>query len=278
MKNRMLYGLIMGILGIGIFFLLFYFTLSLLRPLMWQATVSTTTSTSPVTTPRSSSPPTSAASSLPSVPAQPSTPVMPVGVIRGDHAAPAFSAQVEDMIRCYNHQWGSAYIRPLETWRRYTGTATPCAHTVATRYSYLADEAMHSWPAIDVYCAEGDTGILEISLSLSEHDWSENYDIIFQKQSICMLSVFYPQLSDGEIAALYVKLRQEAMANAYIAHSAVPIPLQVHVLDGVGCWGYTYSGIIRINIIPVDQAFLSMLSAKGVTISDLQEVKHADKI
>ena len=93
-----------------------------------------------------------------------------------------------------------------------------------------------------------------------------------------MLSVFYPQLSDGEIAALYVKLRQEAMANVYIAHSAVPVPLQVHVLDGVGCWGYTYSGIIRINIIPVDQAFLSMLSAKGVTISDLQEVKHADKI
>ena len=137
---------------------------------------------------------------------------------------------------------------------------------------------MHSWPAIDVYCAESDTGILEISLSLSEHDWSENYDIIFQKQSICMLSVFYPQLSDGEIAALYVKLRQEAMANEYIAHSAVPVPLQVHVLDGVGCWGYTYSGMIRINIIPVDQAFLAALSAKGVTISELQEVKHADKI
>jgi len=277
MKNRMLYGLIMGILGIGIFFLVFYFTLSLLRPLMWQATVSTTTSTSPVTTPGNSTPPASAASSLPSVPAQPSTPVMPVGVIRDDLGAPVFRAQVDDMIRCYNHQWGSAYIRPLETWRRYTGTATPCVHTAAIRYSYLSDEAMHSWPAIDVYCAEGDTGILEISLSLSEHDWSENYDIIFQKQSICMLSVFYPQLSDGEIAALYVKLRQEAMANAYIAHSAVPVPLQVHVLDGVGCWGYTYSGMIRINIIPVDQAFLSMLSAKGVTISDLQEVKHADK-
>lgn len=277
MKNRMLYGLIMGILGIGIFFLLFYFTLSLLRPLMWQATVSTTVSTSPVPTPGSSTPPTSAAPSLPSVPAQPSTPVMPVGVIRGDHGAPVFSAQVEDMIRCYNHKWGSAYIRPLETWRSYTGAATPCAHTAATRYSYLSDEAMHSWPAIDVYCAEGDTGILEVSLSLSEHDWSENYDIIFQKQSICMLSVFYPQLSDGEIAALYVKLRQEAMANEYIAHSAVPVPLQVHVLDGVGCWGYTYSGMIRINIIPVDHAFLSMLSANNVKISDLREVTHADK-
>ena len=277
MQNRILHTLIMGILGICIFMLLFSAVHSFLRPLMLQGGPSATTSPRPTFTEGSTVPSVSTYPSMPSAPTSPTAPTLPVGVVRGDHGGPVFKAHVDDMIRCYNHQWGSTYIRPLSTWRSFAANRTPCAHTAATRYSFLLEEAMHSWPAIDVYCAGDDNGILEISLSLSEHDWSENYDMIFQKQTICMLSVFYPQLSDWEVAALYVKLRQEAMENEYVAHSAVPVPLEVHVLDGVGCWGYNYSGMIRINIIPVDQSFLSLLSSNHVKISDLREVTHADK-
>ena len=54
-----------------------------------------------------------------------------------------------------------------------------------------------------------------------------------------------------------------------IAHSSVPVPRQVSVLGEVGCWGYTYSGMIRINIIPVDAAFAAELSGRGIPIKQI---------
>lgn len=267
MKSRILWATIGILIAIALGVALFYGTFSLLQSMFGDLPVATVTTSTPTPIFSSSTLPSSSAT----VPASslPSAPTMPTGVVRGSHGEPVFHAQAEELIRCYNHRWGNVYMRPLDTWRIYPNTQTPCASTTATRYSFLVEETLHSWPAIDVYCSEENTGILEISASLSEHDWSENYESIFKKQTICLLSVMLTSLSDEEISALYDILRQEAKENEYIAHSAVPVAKKVHVLDSVGCWGYTYSGMIHINIIPVDQAFLASLAAKGVTITNV---------
>lgn len=213
-------------------------------------------------------------SNTPSLP----TPVkLPTGVFRNEQSAPVFWANATELITCYNRQWGSDYLRDLDTWRTYPDAASPCMLTAATRYSFLADEAIHYWPAIDVYCFPSDSHLIEISLSLSEHDWNQQIEDIFLEQTVCMLQIFYDDLSQDAVTALYHRLRQDTLENEYITHSATPKPMTVYLQNGIGCWGYTYSGMIRINIIPVDDACQTALTAGGADIVHVNEVIYADK-
>lgn len=270
---RLLCGVLVLVLLLALIPALFQQTQHFLLSHLPQATSSATTPmpTASSVTPSSTVPATGSAPSLP-------TPVrLPTGVFRNDLGAPVFWATAAELIVCYNRQWGSAYLRNLDTWRAYPDAATPCMLTAATRYSFLFDEAIHYWPAVDIYCAPSDTRLLEISLSLSEHDWSREIDDIFREQSICMLQIFYDDLPTDAVEALYQQLRQDTAKNEYIAHSAKPKPMTVYLQNGIGCWGYTYSGMIRINIIPVDEACQAALIAKGATFVTVNEVIYADK-
>ena len=200
---------------------------------------------------------------------------IPAGVVRLTPNAVAFRATAEALIACYNHRWGSTYLREPESWRCFTGKKAPCSNADAVMYSFLADEAIHAIPAIEVYLPENGNNILEVSLSLSEHDWTQTYEDLFRQQSLCMLAVFFPDTTD--IGMLYALLRQEAGENAYISHSDVPVPRKVFVCGDVGCWAYTCSGMIHINIIPTDGILLAESEAKGTTIIQINEVAYADK-
>lgn len=265
MKYRFLVVILGCLLAIALCLALFWGSLHFLRPLLPELPHAATTTTGPQY-PAGDSIPSSSQTADPSLPINPA---MSTGATRLSNGTAVFLATAEDMIAGYNRHWGSDYLRPLDTWRNFSDATSPCTGTKSVRRSFLLDESVLYWPAIDVFFAQNDTHILEVSLSLSEHDWNQEIDDVFVAQSRCMLSIFYPGLTEEQITELFGNLRKDAGENAYTSHSDVPKPLRVYVLDGTGCWGYTYSGMICINIIPMDDAFRADLSAKSIQIIDI---------
>ena len=264
MKKIVLYGILAAVMTIGLCLLLFWGTTQLLRHLPDinnTITTSPTTTTKPSTTTTNPTAPSPASSTAPN-PSSPVT-VLDTSVTKDGQNLPIFRATIQDLMACYHFHYGKA-MYPLEQWRQFPEVSTPCYGVSCSRYEYLADPEIHYYPAISVYTAE-DMRICEISLSLSEHDWSQTIEDIYKAQSIQVLSLFLPELTQQQLQELYEALLQDAKNNAYISHSATPVPKVIRTAGSVGCWGYTYSGVIRINIIPADKA----LFPHNVTILEI---------
>lgn len=178
-----------------------------------------------------------------------------------------FLLTLEDFIEQYNRlyktDYGKPWLTPAGEWYPFARAAAPCTGTAATRYEFDSDKNTHNDPDFWVYVPEGDDNICEISLGMPEHDWTQWRYQTFREQCYYTLSAVYPELNVEDIWSLFDLLYADAMENELISQSAKPEPKILRYINCVGCYGFIQSGVIRINIIPVDSQFLEVYAQKG---------------
>lgn len=177
-----------------------------------------------------------------------------------DHTV--FVATPNNLIVSFNTHYTNDMF-PLGNWREYPDVTSPCVGIAGTRFEYQADPTIHSYPAVSVFTTGKTQQICEISLSLSQHDWSTSLETIYREQAVQILALFLPKLSQTQLNQLYNSLMEDAHKNQYIDRDSVPVPKMIRVGGTVGCWSYVHGGMIRINIIPIDAQYIADYTAGG---------------
>ncbi len=179
----------------------------------------------------------------------------------------AFLLTLEEFIERYNRHYeaehGRTWLTPAGQWYAFTGENAPFSGARVTRFEFDPDKNVHNDPDVWAYVLQEGGNLCEISLGMPEHDWTQwRYDT-FREQCYYTLSLFYPELTADEIWSLIDSLYADAAANEYISLSAKPEPDIIRFRDGMGCYGFIYSGVIRINMIPVDSQTLETFTNEG---------------
>lgn len=179
----------------------------------------------------------------------------------------AFQLTLEKFIERYNRLYeaehGRTWLTPAGQWYAFTGEEAPFSGAQTTRFEFDPDKNVHNDPDVWAYVLQEGGNLCEVSLGMPEHDWTQwRYDT-FREQCYYTLSVFYPELTAQEIWSLFDSLYTDAAANEYVSLSAKPEPDIIRFRDGVGCYGFIYSGVIRINMIPVDSQLLEVFTSEG---------------
>lgn len=178
-----------------------------------------------------------------------------------------FRLTLEEFIERYNRIYEAehehTWLTPAGQWYAFTGEEAPFSGVQTTRFEFDPDKNVHNDPDVWAYVLQQGGNLCEISLGMPEHDWTQwRYDT-FREQCYYTLCVFYPELTGEEIWSLFDSLYTDAAANEYVSLSAKPEPDIIRFRDGVGCYGFIYSGVIRINMIPVDSQLLEIFTNEG---------------
>jgi len=182
-----------------------------------------------------------------------------------------FLLTLEEFIESYNRLYEAdhetPWLSPADEWYAFTGKDAPFSGMQAVRLEFDPDKNVHNDPDVWVYVLKEGGNICEVSLGMHEHDWTQWRYEVFQKQCYYTLSVFYPELTGEEIRTLFDLLYTDAAANESVSQSVKPRPAAIRFRDPVGCYGFIHSGVIRINIIPVDPLLLEAFTKEGGVIS-----------
>ena len=266
MNRRLTRRFLLVCIGICLFILLFLLTLILLFPLL------------PAEDSPSSGATVSTMANAPTAPSIPlptaSRPIQPPpdydGAIQTNaQEEPLFALTLDQFIVCHNHRFSQS-MYPSSQWRLYPALAAPYTGRETHCYTYQADPNAHSYPTVQMYVCPETNLICEVSLPLSQHDWSQTLEQIYQRQAMRILAVFFPELSSDQLEALYAALFEDAHQNEYISHSQIPGPKTLRRAGSIGCYGYIYRGMICINLLPLNDARLAELSARGIQIVEIE--------
>lgn len=262
MKHSMHRKVLLVVAGSCLFLLIFLLTIGILLPTVQDL---------PSQPAETDLPPTSTGrpSSHPTTPTTLPPPTFQGEVAENSQGQLSFCLTADGLIELYNHHF-TPPMRPLAQWLQYPNESSVCHGIPCTRYAFLADPQWHSCPPIFLYIQDRTGQILEISLSLSQHDWTQTLENYFETQCLRMLSLFFPQLDADQVRQLYMALFQDAHENAYISHADIPRPKALRTAGNVGCYGYIYRGMICIHLIPVSSSTLSQFRDNGIQILPIE--------
>lgn len=198
------------------------------------------------------------------------------GVTTGPEGERCFAFTLEDFIASYNslywqdHQ--ETFLSPAEEWTLMAYGETDTSRAVDL-YSFTQDKSLWFLPTLSVYAPPGETQVRKISVDLDEHSDTQDKHDVFQEMSLYALALFFPDLGEEELTALFQQLDQEMAADRYDQwYSDRTIPKRLYYQGSVGVFAFFALGDYqRIILLPVDQAYLEDLAAQGTELVDLDQ-------
>lgn len=189
-----------------------------------------------------------------------------------------FSISKDDFVDSYDRVYlednESAYFLDAFAWRlqiEESGIHSPykthCFH-------FTEDETIWSMPTLDVYMTEDEAYIQEISLNFDEHSFQPSMYEKYEKMCFYTLKVFFPDLSEGKIKALYTKINELARDNMLPHdqgyHEGIA-PKALFYRKGVGVYPYFAAGeCVHLCIMPVTTEIIENYEREGVEIHEIQ--------
>lgn len=143
-------------------------------------------------------------------------------------------------------------------------TDAPC-----TLYTYAPTPGLHNEPELCAYESK-DGRLLEISINLDWHGYSDSFYDAYEEMGKYALNVFLPDRTEEEIDEIWQQANRIAHENLMSAeewygHGAVPNT--VYCLDDVGVYAYLPIGEwLHFCIIPLTQEIENELTTAGAIL------------
>ena len=203
-----------------------------------------------------------------------------VGVQKNDNDELVFDVSLDDFIASYNgYYWQdneACYLRLLDEWQVSALDNTVESAYPVTQYTHRAEDNVWTLPVMNVMVPESGEDIQQVNLTYDEHSYSEEYYALFEKDCYYTLKVFYPDLSDEQLTALYEAVNQGAYDNTFPSSQqyrtgSAQLPAMLYYRDGIGVFGYFAIGApVHFCVVPVDDAMIEEYAASGVDVQKIE--------
>lgn len=199
-----------------------------------------------------------------------------------------FSMTLADYIDRYNDgywkDYKTRYLPPASEWRsqRYD-TAIHSSHA-AICYDFTEDETKWSLPTISIYVPADSDQIQELTIDFDDHSYTEATYDLYEELCFYTLQVFFPDMEEAQIIALYQTLNRLAYDNMFPneqGYGSGIVPCALFYQDGIGLYPYFAEGeSLHLCIIPVTEQTINEFTQKGTVlyeIATMQERQPASK-
>ena len=197
-------------------------------------------------------------------------------LIHGDD--PAFSASIEDFIRCFNGVFGQAtgeaYFPDVSRWNCSSVQKGIHSPYPARQFRFFEDESVYSLPTVTVYTPMEERCIQEITINFDEHSYTEAGFRRFRRLCVCAIRTFIPGMQEKAAEELCDEILGLGSQNifessAWFGNGAVPSA--IYYQDGIGIYPYDAIGDWRrFCIIPVTQARLKEFEQEGAVLHEME--------
>lgn len=189
-----------------------------------------------------------------------------------------FDISMADFIESYNSLYfrdkGSEYLLPKYEWRKFTYDDAIHSDHETSLLEFTVDERIWSQPTITVYVPTNADYIQEITVNFDEHGYSESFYAEFEELCFYTLKVFFPDMPDKEIIALYEEANHLGNMNVFLNENGYKkgcAPCVLYHKDGIGIYPYFAIGEwVHLCIIPVTQEIIDDYAQKGVEIREIE--------
>lgn len=196
--------------------------------------------------------------------------------VHGDD--PAFSATLEEFIRCFNgvfrRENAADYFPDVSRWSCSTLSRGIHSKYPARQYRFCEDETVYSLPTVTVYTPLEEHCIQEITINFDEHSYTEAG---FQRYKVLVLSAiltFFPELSKEAAEAIrdeMLSLGSQHVFDSQTWFGSAAVPATVYYKDGIGLYPYDAIGDWRrFCMIPVTQERLEEFKDKGAVLHEME--------
>ena len=203
-----------------------------------------------------------------------------VGVQKNDNDELVFDVTLDDFIASYNgYYWQdneACYLRLLDEWQVSALDNTVESAYPVTQYTHRAEDNVWTLPVMNVMVPESCEDIQQVDLNYDEHSYSEASYALFEKDCYYTLKVFYPDLSDEQLTALYEAVNQGAYDNTFPSSQqyrtgSAQLTAMLYYRDGIGVFGYFAIGApVHFCVVPVDDAMIEEYAASGVDVQKIE--------
>ena len=191
-----------------------------------------------------------------------------------------FNFSIADFIDSYNgYYWQDRHVRYLsslssDNWSgRLYDSAIHSSHETLY-YNFSEDRKIWPLPTISVYVPKNADYVQEITLNFDDHSYTEAMYDRYEEICFYTLKVFFPDMEDEKITALYKTLNQLAYDNMMPheqRYGSGSIPCALYYKDGIGLYPYFAIGeSVRLCIIPVDEKTIRYYEGNGVEIYEIE--------
>lgn len=189
-----------------------------------------------------------------------------------------FDISMDDFIESYNSLYfrdkGREYLLPESEWRKFTYDDAIHSDHETSLLEFTVDERIWSQPTITVYVPTNGDYIQEITVNFDEHGYSESFYAEFEELCFYTLKVFFPDMPDKEIIALYEEANHLGNMNVFLNEDGYKkggVPCVLYHKDGIGIYPYFAIGEwVHLCIIPVTQEIIDDYAQKGVEIREIE--------
>ena len=201
-----------------------------------------------------------------------------ISVIENRENELVFDISVDDFIESYNSLYfrdeSREYLLPKSEWRKFTYDDAIHSDHETSLLEFTVDERIWSQPTITVYVPTNGDYIQEITVNFDEHGYSESFYAEFEELCFYTLKVFFPDMPDNEIIALYEEANHLGNMNVFLNEDGYKkgcVPCVLYHKDGIGIYPYFAIGEwVHLCIIPVTQELIDDYEQKGVEIREIE--------
>ena len=189
-----------------------------------------------------------------------------------------FSLSMNDFIDAYNGlYWNdhhSRYLLPAANWRTQVfDTGVHSAHETVY-YNFTADETVWPLPTISVYVPANKDYTQEVTVNFDWHSYSENMYALYEEMCLYTLKIFFPDLSDEQLTALYKEVNAvgyEHVNSSDEWYGKDSVPYALYYKGNIAVYPYFAIGSWQnLCVIPVKEDTLKEFEEKGVIIKEIQ--------
>lgn len=201
-----------------------------------------------------------------------------ISVIENRENELVFDISMDDFIESYNSLYfrdmSRDYLLPKSEWRKFTYDDAIHSDHETSLFEFTVDERIWSQPTITVYVPTNGDYIQEITVNFDEHGYSESFYAEFEELCFYTLKVFFPDMPDKEIIALYEEANHLGNMNVFLNEDGYKkgcVPCVLYHKDGIGIYPYFAIGEwVHLCIIPVTQEIIDDYAQKGVEIREIE--------
>ena len=201
-----------------------------------------------------------------------------ISVIENRENELVFDISMDDFIENYNILYfrdeSREYLLPKSEWRKFTYDDAIHSDHETSLLEFTIDEQIWSQPTITVYVPTNGDYIQEITVNFDEHGYSESFYAEFEELCFYTLKVFFPDMPDNEIIALYEEANHLGNMNVFLNEDGYKKgcgPCVLYHKDGIGIYPYFAIGEwVHLCIIPVTQEIIDDYAQKGVEIREIE--------
>lgn len=189
-----------------------------------------------------------------------------------------FSISAGDFIDSYNSFYRAEhtadYLPPLSRWQWETIEKGIHSEYETGLYRFSEDEMIYSVPVITVYTPSDSQRIQKITVNFDEHGYTDSFYRQFKEMCLHTLRVFFPDLSDARLAALYSQVISTGSSHSFSSdewYGSGAVPYALYYRGGIGVYPYFAVGDwSRMCVIPVTEETLREFAVQGVALIEIE--------